>query len=145
VLVVLVADDFGKVLDEVAAPGDVQHLAPAADRQHGHVARERALEEHELRAVALGARPVRRGMRLGAVALRVEVGAAREDEAVESVQGLLDSLRRRRHQQRPPAGLLDRADVRERDERRRQLPDAPAGLFGVARDPDDRTHRYEST
>ena len=139
------ADDVGKVLDEVAAAGDVQHLAPAADGQHGHVARERALEERELGAVALGPRPVRLGVRLGAVGLRVEVGAAGEDEPVERVERLLDAFRRRGHEQRPPAGALDRADVRERDERRRQLPDAPAGVLGVARDPDDRTHRYEST
>ena len=47
-LVPLVADDLGEVLDEVAAQRDVQHLASAADGEHGHVARERRLEEREL-------------------------------------------------------------------------------------------------
>ena len=42
-------------------------------------------------------------MRLGAgVGGRVEVRAAREQEAVEGVQRLLDSFRARRHEQRPP-------------------------------------------
>ena len=145
VLVPLVADDLGKVLDEVAAAGDVQDLAPAADGQHGHVARERALEERELGAVALGPYAVRLRVRLGAVGVGVEVGAAGEDEPVEGVERLLDALGAGRHEQRPPAGALDRLHVRERDERGRELPDAPARLLRVARDPDDRTHRYEST
>src|SRR5580765_3097582 len=34
VLVPLVADDFRQVLDEIAAARDVEHLRPAADRQH---------------------------------------------------------------------------------------------------------------
>ena len=37
---------------------------------------------------------------------------------------------------RPPARALHCVDVVERDERRRQLPDAPARLLGVGRDPD---------
>ena len=40
------------MLDEVAAARDVQHLQAAADREHGHVARERGLEQPQLRAVA---------------------------------------------------------------------------------------------
>jgi hypothetical protein len=50
--VLLVPDDVGQVLDEVAAAGDVQHLAPAADCEHRHVALERALEQRELGVVA---------------------------------------------------------------------------------------------
>ena len=45
VLVPLVADDLGQVLDEVAAARDVQHLRAAADGEHRHVALERALEQ----------------------------------------------------------------------------------------------------
>src|SRR5437899_6675038 len=36
----LVADDLRQVLHEVAAAGNVQHLDPAAHREHWHVARK---------------------------------------------------------------------------------------------------------
>ena len=69
-----------------------------------------ACEERELGAVALGHDPVRLGVRLLAVELRIEVGAAREDQAVERVERLLDARRRRagraapgRRPARPPA------------------------------------------
>src|SRR3954469_7465244 len=48
VLVLLVADDVRKMLHEVAAARDVQHLAPTADREHGHVALERSSQKREL-------------------------------------------------------------------------------------------------
>src|SRR2546421_1878715 len=53
VLVLLVTDDVRQVLNEVAAESDVQDLAAAADREHGHVAPERRLEERQLRAVTI--------------------------------------------------------------------------------------------
>src|SRR5207237_10909420 len=40
----LVSDHLRQVLDEVAAAGDVQELAAAADGEYGHVALERFLE-----------------------------------------------------------------------------------------------------
>ena len=114
----VVADVLGQVLDEVAAVGDVQQLRAAADREHGHVARERRLEQRQLGVVALAADAVVSGCGVAAVQLRVEVRAAREDEAVERVERLLDPVGRRRHEQRPAAGALDRAHVVGRDERR---------------------------
>ena len=53
VLVLVVAEEVRKMLDEVAAEADVQHLAPAADGQQGHVALERLVQERQLGAVAL--------------------------------------------------------------------------------------------
>ena len=61
-LVLLVADDLGQVLDEVAAAGDVQHLRAAADREHGHVALERGAQERQLGPVALRTRARRLGV-----------------------------------------------------------------------------------
>ncbi len=88
----LVPDDLGQVLDEVAAARDVQHLEAAADREHRQVARERRLEQRELAAVALGVRARRLRMRLGAVLVGLEVVAAGEDEAVERVEHLVDPV-----------------------------------------------------
>src|SRR6266508_361809 len=53
VLVLLVADHVGQVLNEVAAERHVEHLAAAADSENGHVARERRLEQRQLGPVAL--------------------------------------------------------------------------------------------
>jgi hypothetical protein len=52
VSVVLVPELVGQVLDEVAAASDVEQLRAPADRQDGHVAFERGLEEAELGLVA---------------------------------------------------------------------------------------------
>ena len=137
-LVPVVPDEVGQVLDQVAAERDVQHLRAAADREHRQVARERRGQQRELGAVALGHDPVRLGMRLLAVQLRVEVGAAGEDQPVERVQRLLDAVVGGRHEQRACARALDRAHVVVRHERRRQLPDAEGRGRDVRRDAHDR-------
>ena len=119
---------------------DVQELEPAADRERRHVALERRAQERHLARVAprLGRVGLRVGV--GAVVRRVDVRTAREDDAVEGVERLLDVFLGRRDDDGTPAGALDRIDVRERDERRGELPDSPARLLGVRRDPDDRPH-----
>src|SRR4051812_46612975 len=139
-LVLLVADDVGEVLHEVAAARDVQDLDAAADREHRHVPLERRAQERELRRVPLRANAVRLRVRVGAVVGRIEVGAAGEDEPVERVERLLHGLRRRRHDERPPARELDRANVRVGDERDRRVPDRPARLLHVRRDTDEGPH-----
>ena len=98
VLVLLVADDVGKVLDEIAAAGDVQHLAPSADGEHRHVAIERSLEQRELGVVPLPRDAERLLVRLLAVELGIEVRAAGEDEPVEPVESLVDRVVGRRHE-----------------------------------------------
>ena len=137
--VTLVPDLLRQVLDQVAAAQDVQQLEAAADRERRKVALERCLEQPELAGVAVGLRRIGRRVAVGAVVRRVDVDAAREDEPVENVERLLDGVLARRHDERPPACLLDGVDVVERHERRRQLPRPPARGLGVRRDADDRT------
>ena len=87
VLVVAVA--LGEVLVQRAAERDVHHLHPAADREHGQVAIERRAQQRDLEAVALGHGADRLGVRRGAVAGRIDVGSAGEDEPVEAVEQLV--------------------------------------------------------
>ena len=136
--VLLVPDDVGEVLNEVAAAHDVQHLGPAADRQHGEVALERRRQQRELAAVACRVRAVRRRIGVGAVRLGGHVVAAREDEPVERVEHLLDPLVVRRHEHGAAARPLDGAHVVVRDERRLEVPVPPRGRLDVRRDPDQR-------
>ena len=135
--VALVPDLLGQMLDEVAAAEDVQQLEAAADRERREVALERRLEQRQLARVAVRLRRVGRGVSLGAVEGRVDVDPAREDDPVEDVQRLLDRFLARRHDERAPAGLLDRVDVVERDERGRKLPRPPARGLRVRGDADD--------
>src|SRR5215211_9426165 len=69
VLVVLVADLIRKVLEEIAAPGDVQHLGAATDREQRHVAFERGAHERELGLVPVANEPERLLVRVLAVEL----------------------------------------------------------------------------
>ena len=139
--VAVVADDVREMLDEIAAECDVEHLRAAADREHGEVTLDRRGEQRQLGAVALGYDPRRLGVRLLAVELGVEVGAAREDQPVERAEGLVDRVVKRRHEQRPAAGADDGADVVDRNERRGQLPDPERRRGDVRRDPDHRVCR----
>jgi hypothetical protein len=133
----VVADDLGKVLDEVTAERDVQDLRSPADGEHGHVALERRSEQCELRAVASLVHAFGLRMPLGAVVLRIEVLASREEDPVERVEGLIDAFLDRRHDERAAAGPGDRIDVGRGNQRGREDPDAGSNLFGlVARDSD---------
>ena len=136
--VAFVPDLLGQVLDEVAATEDVQQLEAAADRERRQVALERRLEQAQLAGVAVRLRGIGRRVPVGAVVGRVDVDAAREDDPVEHVERLLDGVLARRHDERAAAGLLDRVDVVERDERGRQLPGAPTRGLRVRGDADDR-------
>jgi hypothetical protein len=103
-----------------------------------HVPRERALEERELRAVTFFGDSERLVVRLLAVQLGIEIGAAGEDQTVDGVQGLFQSVRRRRHEQGATAGPFDCAYVVGRDQRRLEIPVAPLCRDDIGRDPDDR-------
>ena len=128
------------MLHEVSSARDIQQLEPAADREGRHVALERGGEERELAGIAARLRRVGLGMGIGAVAGRVDVGPAREDDRVERVERLLDVLLGGRDDDGSPPGALHRVDVRERHERGGQLPHAPARLLRVRGDPDDGSH-----
>ena len=121
-LVHVVADLLGQVLDEVAATRDVQELETAADRQRRHVPLQRRVEQRELPGVAARVRGIGLGVRLGAVELGVDVGAAREDHGVDRVERLLDPFLARRNQNGASAGSLDGLDVGEWNESRRHVP-----------------------
>src|SRR6476660_9437742 len=137
--VLLVADEVRKVLDDVAAASHIQHLETAADREHRQVAFERRREKRALAPVALGVRTDRRRMGVGTVLLRLQVVAAGEDQPVERLEHLLDTLLVRWDEHRATAGSLDRADVVVRDERRLDLPPMPPRRrLDVGRDPDQR-------
>jgi hypothetical protein len=138
VVVRLVAEDVGKMLDEIAATRDVQNLRAAADREHRHIAREGALEQRELGVIAFFADADGLWVRLLSVELWVDVGAAGEDQPVHRIEGLVDSVRRRRHEERSASGSLDRMNVVRRDERRLLIPVAPLCGDDVGRDADDR-------
>ena len=104
VLVLLVADDLGQVLDEIAAARDVQHLRAAAHREHRHVALERRVEQRELAAVSLRRVPIVSGCASWPYSAGSMSAAAGEEDPVERVERLLDPLVARGHEQRPPAG-----------------------------------------
>ena len=136
-LVIVVPDLLGQVLDEVSPTRDVQQLESAADRERRQVALERRLQQRQLARVATRLRRVRLRVRVCSVACRIDVGTSGEHDSVERVERLLDVLLGRRDDEGTSARLLDRVDVRERDERGRKVPYPPARLLGVRRDPDD--------
>ena len=68
----------------------------------------------ELEVVALAHDARCLGVRLGAVELRIEIRAAREDEPVDRIERLVDP-RTRGNEQRRAAGLLDRLARRTRE------------------------------
>ena len=84
---------------------------PAADPEHRHVALQRPPRQRELEAVALGPGAPRLGVRLGAVAGGVDVGAAGEQQRVDPVEqevGVVDRGLVGRQHDRQPAGPLHR-------------------------------------
>ncbi len=135
----LVPDALGQMLDEVAAAEDVEELETAADRKRRHVTLERPLEEGELACVTVGLRRVGRRVPLCAVRRGVDVDAPGEDDPVEHVEGLVNRIGARWHDERSSAGPLHGLDVVKRYERGGQLPCAPAGGLGVRGDADQRT------
>jgi hypothetical protein len=138
VLVLVVADDVGQMLDEVAAARDVEHLAAAADGEHRHVRGERRLEQRQLGAVPLGHDAERLLVRLLVVQVRIEVGAAREDQSVDGRERLRDAVLARRDQDGPAARLLDSPAHTRPGRARRPRPSRSSGRGHVRRDADER-------
>ena len=102
-----------EVLVQRAAAGDVERLHAAADPEHRHPARVGELGERELVAVErrLGGAELRVALLL-AVAVRVDVRAARQADAVEPLERRRDRVvAERREHDRDAAGALDRAHV----------------------------------
>src|SRR5256885_1616088 len=120
--VLLVPHDLGQVLDDVAAPGDVEHLEATADREHRQLACERGLEQRELAAVALRVRARRLRMRVRAVPGGLRGVPAGKDGAGDPGEPLADPVRGGRHEPRPASRPLDGAEVAVGDERGLDLP-----------------------
>ena len=144
VLVVVVADELGQVLMEITAAGDVQDLATAADGEDRQVSLERSLEQCQLRPVALRHDAFGLGVRLLAVRLGIEIGAARQQQAVERLERLVDRLLGGRDQKRAAAGPLDGPNIGRRNERLLELPltagEPEPGSRDVGGDADDGAH-----
>ena len=104
------AELLGEVLPEGASERDVQELHPATDREHGHVALQRSVEERELGTIALLVDAERLAVCLLVVEIGIEIGTAREQQSVQRLQRLLHSVFARRHEQGAPARTLDALD-----------------------------------
>ena len=140
--VAAVADRFGQVLVERPADRHVDQLHPAADPQHRHVALQRPPGQGQLEGVALGPGALRLRVRLGAVARRVDVGAARQEQRVDPVEqhvgiGDRDLVGRQHDRDRPR--LLQRPHVVARRQRHLvAVPDPPGHALDRGADPDHR-------
>ena len=125
-----VTEQLGQVLQQRAAAGDVDQLHPPADPQHRQVPLDRRAGQGDLERVALGHRVHGLRVRPLAVAAGVDVGAAGKHEPVDQLQRLLRILGHGRvhcQHQREPASPLHRLHVVVRQQRRPQVPHAPAG------------------
>ena len=110
--VVVVAEHVGQVLVQPAAVRDGHQLHAPADREQGQVGVERGAQQHQLRGVALGL-DLGGGVRPLAVQGRVDVGAAGEHDAVESVEDV-DVGIVGRDEHGPAAAAVHGVDVGER-------------------------------
>ena len=100
--------DVRHVLVQRAAAGDVEHLAAAADAQHGEAERVRAADDGELEGVEPRLDRAQLRVRLGVVGGRVDVGAARHADPRQLVdQRRHVAVRERGQDDRHPAGVLD--------------------------------------
>ena len=106
--VAVVPDVVRKVLDEVAAAGDVEQLEPAADRERRDVALERPGQERQLARVAVRLRGIGAGVARRPVRRRVDVDPTGEDDPVENIERLVDAVGARRTSNAlPPARSTD--------------------------------------
>ena len=137
VLVMTVA--LRQVLHERAAAGDVDQLHATTDAEHRQLSLDRSACQCHLEGVALRHGPARLGMRLPAVAARIDVGAAGEDQAVDQLEHLVGVARQlgvgREHRDEP-TGALHGVDVVARQQRRLLVPHAPTGALDRGADAD---------
>ena len=130
-----VAEHIGQVLVQRAAERHVDHLRAAADAQHRHAAPQRAADQRELPGVALavglhglvGGRMARL-----AVAGRVHVPSAGDDQSVQPVEhplGGIGGLRRQQH--RGAAGEVDALHVDGRQKACVHIPDPGLRLLQI--------------
>ena len=123
----LVPHEVRHVLVQPSTGGHHHDLHAPADAQRRKVAVGGDLGERQLAVIPVRAKA--RGVLLhrGAVPLGVDVGAAREDQAVQQREDLDRIGGARGDQHRESAGGLERADVRIGHQHRVHVPRAPAG------------------
>ena len=118
------------VLLERAAAGDVQHLHPAADPEHRHVALQRAARQRGLEAVAVGVRAASSpdaGRRRSSPGRRRSRPPGSEPSSMSSsCVGVVGDRVVGREHQGDRARALDRQRVVARREQHKRLPRAPA-------------------
>src|SRR5262249_53360709 len=81
-----VAKSLRQVLDQVAAPRDVEQLEAATDRECRQVAVEGRTEQRQLAGIAALLRRVGLGVGVRSVACGTDVGTPREHDPVERVE-----------------------------------------------------------
>jgi len=135
-----VADDVGQVLVETAAEMDVEDLHAAADAQERQATIDGGADQRELGGVAEVADVAGLGVGGLAVAGRVDVAAAGDDQPVEHVH---KGRRRtgRRQDDRLPAGRHHAVHIGLREEAGGHVPRGEAGPLDIAGDADDRPFR----
>ena len=137
------ADLVGQVLNQVAAERHVEHLGATADAEKRQVDVERRPNERVFEGIPILSRGPRFLMRLLAVASRINVGAACNDEPVEGGEDPLrrlriDYLRREHHDSAARVGHRTNVDLWQK--RCPHIPDAGLRLLEIARDADDRPY-----
>jgi hypothetical protein len=93
------AGHIGKMGDQRAAERDVDHLDPPTDRQGRHLDLERSPHHMDLEAILIRVDAVDGGMRIGAVACRIDIGPTHQQHPVESLEkgtglGMVDPAHR---------------------------------------------------
>ena len=126
-VVPLMVDQVRHVLVQRAAPAHVQHLHAAADRQQRHALGHGRAGDGQVPGVA--DRPGRLGLRVARLAVpgRIDVRAARHDQAVQvrDRQAGLVGVPAGRQQDRPAAAAAHRVHVHVREKRGPGVPVMP--------------------
>lgn len=133
-----VTDDVGQVLVQAPAEVDVEDLHSPADAQEGQTAIEGGADEREFGLVAEVADIAGLGVGGFAVAGRIDVAAAGDDQAVEDVH---EGRRRAggRQDHGLPAGRRHTVHIGLRKEAGGHVPGGEAGALHIAGDADDGT------
>ena len=82
---------LGQVLVQGAARSDVEHLIAAADAERGHLGRDCEPGQFEFERVALGFDRAEIRIGVAAVVCGVDIGAAREDQAIQAADDFFSS------------------------------------------------------
>ena len=142
-IVILVTDHVWQVLDERASSEHVENLHAPADGEHRQAHALGREQQRQLAFVSGGSGLLGSMMALCPVAGRVDVRAAREQQAVQTAEEGVERqivLSLDREDDWVGACARERLHVLGRDQRRLLVPDAPRRLLVVGGDADNGTH-----